>query len=190
MGRKQHHNAAALFAEPGRSKGHMNRIVVGVDGSPSAAAALWWAVEEARLRGATLDVVVAWEPPAGLAPGDDGTPDARRLAHDLEESAETTLDTAVQALGSAADDVAMEQTVIRGSPAKALLDIARHADLLVVGSTGLGELRRAVLGSVGSVSGRCVASASCPVVLINARRAAPQHRRGGPLRTSTTVTND
>ena len=145
----------------------MNRIVVGVDGSPGAAAALRWALAEARLRGAILDVVVAWELSGTPDTDDCSCPSLSRLAHELEEAAGTTLDAAVQALGPDGD-VLIEQIVMRGSPALALLDIARYADLLVVGSTGLGGRRRVVLGSVGSVGGRCIADAPCPVVVVNA----------------------
>ena len=42
----------------------MARIVVGVDGSESSAQALRWAVDEARRRDATLEVVMTWEYPA------------------------------------------------------------------------------------------------------------------------------
>ena len=41
----------------------MNRIVVGVDGSENARAALAWAVDEARSRGASLDAVMVWHLP-------------------------------------------------------------------------------------------------------------------------------
>ena len=43
--------------------GQKGRIVVGMDGAPGSVAALRWAVAEARLRGATVEAVVAWSPP-------------------------------------------------------------------------------------------------------------------------------
>lgn len=45
-----------------------NRVVVGVDGSEDAAAALSWAVEEARVRGGTLHAVYTWSIPAVALP--------------------------------------------------------------------------------------------------------------------------
>ena len=42
----------------------MDRIVVGVDGSDNARAALAWAVDEARVRGASVDAVLVWNQPA------------------------------------------------------------------------------------------------------------------------------
>src|SRR5687768_3755460 len=38
----------------------VGRVVVGVDGSAGSRAALAWAADEARIRGATLEVVTAW----------------------------------------------------------------------------------------------------------------------------------
>src|ERR1700687_1401423 len=56
----------------------VSRIVVGVDGSSTGDAALRWAIEEATLRQAKIDVIHAWqEPPAG-------TPAAEATAHALE----------------------------------------------------------------------------------------------------------
>ena len=41
----------------------MQRVVVGVDGSENSRRALAWALDEARVRNACLDVVHTWEPP-------------------------------------------------------------------------------------------------------------------------------
>jgi nucleotide-binding universal stress UspA family protein len=57
----------------------------------------------------------------------------------------------------------------RGAAAGVLLDAARDADLLVVGSRGLGGFRGLLLGSVSS---KMAAHAPCPVVIV--RPAAPQ----------------
>jgi nucleotide-binding universal stress UspA family protein len=56
-----------------------------------------------------------------------------------------------------------------GSPARTLLDAAADADLLVVGSRGLGGLRRLL---VGSVSQQCVHHSTCPVAVVHARAAS------------------
>jgi nucleotide-binding universal stress UspA family protein len=55
--------------------------------------------------------------------------------------------------------------VTEGNPAQVLLDAARGADLLVVGSRGHGGFAEALLGSV---SQHCVHHARCPVVVIRA----------------------
>lgn len=145
----------------------MSGIVVGVDDSPSAKRALRWAIEEARLRGAALSVVSAWEFP--FAPAAD----APSAVHDdddllprvptLEQSALGELAAAVTDAGGDPEDAAVGMRVVRGSPVRVLLDAAKDADLLVVGSRGRGGFTGLLLGSV---SGDCVRHAACPVVVV------------------------
>jgi nucleotide-binding universal stress UspA family protein len=156
-------------------------IVVGVDGSPGSLVALQWAAREARLRGAALRVVMAWQMPTtygsanvvGL--GTDPAMDAQAV---LSEAAENE----TSRLGAEVDpdlDVQMSWEVVQGHPAKALIDAAASADLLVVGSRGHGGFVGALLGSV---SQHVVTHASCPVVVIPDpqlahHRQRPSHRR-------------
>lgn len=72
------------------------RIVVGVDGSPSAARALGWARAEARRRGAHVDVVHAWHPSHAMASPVVGPLMASAA---LEDHARAVLDAAVDAEG-------------------------------------------------------------------------------------------
>jgi nucleotide-binding universal stress UspA family protein len=140
----------------------MATIVVGVDGSDGAQAALLHALGEARLRGARLRAVTAWHMSTmayaggGLAPGIDPTV--------FEESASATLDAALTALGDQADGVEIERAVRMGQPAQVLVEEARGADLLVVGSRGHGGFAGLLLGSV---SHQCAMYASCPVVVVH-----------------------
>lgn len=134
------------------------RIVVGVDGSPSSVAALRWAIRQAALTGATVDAVTAWRLPSayGLAPvadsGMDFEADARKILADaLNEAAE------------AGQEVTVRRSVAQGHPADVLVQAARGADLLVVGSRGHGGFTAALLGSV---SHYCVHHAPCPVLVI------------------------
>lgn len=53
--------------------------------------------------------------------------------------------------------------LVDGDPAEVLLDLARDADLLVLGSSHLGTVPGAV---VGSVAQRCIADAAAPVVIV------------------------
>ena len=78
------------------------RIVVGVDGSRGARAALEWAIVEARLRGASLEAVHAWRSPAVVIAGpfgappvadDDTTERARKAAEHLLEKELQAVDT-------------------------------------------------------------------------------------------------
>jgi nucleotide-binding universal stress UspA family protein len=135
----------------------MARIVVGVDGSPVAAAALAFALEEARLRQATVDAVTAWHEPytaASLAPI---APDPKVFT----EAATRLLDEALASVD--AGGVEVRRLVERGGPAEVLLRVAEGADLLVVGSRGHGGFTGLLLGSV---SQQVVHHATCPVVVV------------------------
>ena len=150
----------------------MATIVVGVDGSDGAQEALCVAVQEARLRGAGLRVVTAWHIPAraygaggaAFSPGIDPA--------DFKDSASAALETALAALGRQANGVQIERVARRGQPALVLLEEARGADMLVVGSRGHGGFVGLLLGSV---SHQCALHAACPVLIVhNPDRTAQQ----------------
>ena len=138
----------------------MNGVVVGVDGSPGSAIALRFALEEARLRGATLHVVGAWQIPA-LAYAEGGGAGMGDLGAELGTGAGQALDDALA--GVDVGDVAVEQHVLEGHPARVLLDAGAGADLIVVGSRGLGGFARMLLGSVGQ---EVTHHAPCPTVIV------------------------
>lgn len=135
------------------------RIVVGVDGSDSSKAALAWAVKQAALTGAVVDAVCAWQIPAAYGYGYTMT----LAIPDLEKAAARELDQAIAAVTGAAPGVEIRPVVVQEHPARALLDCAKGADLLVVGNRGHGGFTEALLGSVGQ---HCVQHAACPVVVI------------------------
>jgi nucleotide-binding universal stress UspA family protein len=140
-------------------------IVVGVDGSDGSRRALQWALQEARLRGAPARVVLAWTYLDQPVEGFD-------VAYG-ESDARARLDQVVDAVASEGDDVELERVVVNDLPARALLDAARGADLLVVGSRGLGGFKGLLLGSV---SQQVVQHAPCPVVVVpgDERRPSPE----------------
>lgn len=146
-----------------------SRMVVGVDDSPQAAAALRWAVREAALRQATLEVVHAWQPPMTALPfGATLTIpiDEAQIDAEARGQLDTLIDEALAGLKKSHRDVAEPQvarTVVPGPAAMTLIDIATDADLLVVGSHGRTGLRQLVLGSVANA---CVQHAACPVVVV------------------------
>jgi nucleotide-binding universal stress UspA family protein len=138
----------------------VQRIVVGVDGSEGCRRAVDWAYDEAVRQDASLEVVTAWEmpviPPA-LAPAtlsqfDEIEPATRKMVDELLEDV----------IGSRTG-VDVRATVVEGAPARVLLDVAKGADLLVVGSRGLGGFGSLLLGSV---SQRCAQHATCPIVIV------------------------
>jgi nucleotide-binding universal stress UspA family protein len=137
--------------------GQERRIVVGVDGSVPSRAALRWAIRQAKLTGATVDAVIAWEYPVTYgypAPVDD-TNHAGLAAEVIKH--------AVGEISGHEAPVAITTTVTEGNPASVLLAASAGADLLVVGSRGHGGLVEAILGSV---SQQCVHHATCPVVVL------------------------
>lgn len=139
------------------------RIVVGVDGSNGARAALAWALDEARLRGAAVDVVHAWHAPAPVVPGPYGAsrPADDEVADSTRVAAEQVLEHQLQAADT--NGVQIEPLLPSASPSDALLDIARGADLLVVGTRGRGGFAGLLLGSV---SQQVSHHAPCPVVIV------------------------
>jgi nucleotide-binding universal stress UspA family protein len=142
------------------------RIVVGVDGSASSKAALAWAVRQAGLTGADVDAVTAWHVPASYGYGYT----MAAALPDLAKCADQLLDEAVAAVAGLAPEVKIRAVVVQDDPARALLDAADGADLLVVGSRGHAGFAEALLGSVGQ---HCVHHATCPVVVIRGSGAEP-----------------
>ena len=151
----------------------MSRIVVGVDGSQGAVLALEWALAQARRTGTGLRVVYVYSPPssysiAALADGGDlPIDDGGALRQAAEEALELIL---TKPAGDWAD-VHVQPTAIEAlAPAPALVEASEGAELLVVGSRGLGGFGGLLLGSV---SQQCVQHATCPVVVV-----PPPDRRG------------
>jgi nucleotide-binding universal stress UspA family protein len=143
----------ASVSEPAQS-----RIVVGVDGSPTSFEALEWAVREARLRGATLEVThVTFIP--------DDVLELETLA-EFSQRVRSILETALAKAKSMAPDVRILSRAVDPPAAKALVEISKDADLLVVGSRGLGPFKEFALGSV---SHDCARHARCPLVIIGPR---------------------
>jgi nucleotide-binding universal stress UspA family protein len=147
---------------------HEHRIVVGVDGSGQSVQALAWASRQAKLTGATVEAVIAWDFPAYYGHA------APAIDVDWEGMATQVVTRAVAEVSSASPGTAaIRYKVCQGNAAAVLLNAAAGADLLVVGSRGHGGFAEALLGSVGQ---HCVQHASCPVVVI---RGEPDQEKPG-----------
>jgi nucleotide-binding universal stress UspA family protein len=153
-------------------------VVVGVDDSAGARAALRWAVTEARLRKTRLRVVHAWTfsyPGAagyGYLGGTlDEFPDGG--LSNLHGAAEDMIDHAIAGLAAEAESVEIEREIVEGRAAEVLVGAATERDLLVVGSRGHGGFAGLLLGSV---SQQCAHHARCPVVIVH----APMRAAGAP----------
>jgi nucleotide-binding universal stress UspA family protein len=138
-------------------------IVVGVDGSQNARAALLWAAREAALRGAVLEVVHTWQfPSVGVAVyGPTAVPVFDPV--DVETAAVQVADDAVADALAESPGLDVRPVVTQGDAAETLARQAESTSLLVVGSRGLGGFGRLLLGST---SQHCIHRASCPVVVV------------------------
>jgi nucleotide-binding universal stress UspA family protein len=138
-----------------------HKIVVGVDGSDSSRAALRWALEQAKVVGAELEAVLAFS--FELAWIDVGSDYQATWIEEATQRAREQLHGVLDEVVPEPRPVAVHPLVVEGSPATVLVDVARSADLLVVGARGRGGFAGLLLGSV---SQRCVERASCPVVVV------------------------
>ena len=142
------------------------RVVVGVDGSEGGERALRWAVREAAHRpGATVRAVTAYSVDGPEAP-------SMWYREQCQTNAQDVLGAQiVRALGDN-PRVPVTTHVVQGAAVEVLLDAARAADLLVLGSHGHGRIFHAVLGSVADA---CVRGATCPVLIVPAPHVQHAH---------------
>ena len=130
-------------------------IVAGYDGSPGAGQAVRWAAREARFRGTTLTVCLAWTPDHLELPA--GSPLNELARRHGQEVLARILPYAESALGPGL----VRPDLAAGSAAQVLCERSRTADMVVVGSRGHSELPGLLLGSVpwqvaGYAAGRVV----------------------------------
>lgn len=138
------------------------RVVVGVDGSDGSSRALRWAAEEARERGAELNVVAAYPRPSARLTSEFGSvPWLERT--NWRGDAEATLEETVRDTLGEDPGVTLKLILAEGSAAKALIDLSADADLVVVGTRGHGGFTGMLLGSV---SQHVTTHAHCAVVVV------------------------
>jgi nucleotide-binding universal stress UspA family protein len=134
------------------------RVVVAVDGSTESIAAASWAADDARRRRARLDVVYAWQMPyLGYSPMTAALFDADLI----EAEARATVNGVVAEIdtsGIEVNAIALRRATIAG-----IVDTARGASVLVVGSRGRGAIERTVFGSVAT---QVSYHAPCPLVVL------------------------
>lgn len=142
----------------------MRRIVVGVDGSASSEHALRWAVEEAALRGDEVLAVHSYVPLeaqwAALPELAIATIPPDVLQQDAEERVRRSVQRALEGVDTT---VAVTTAAIAGRPADVLREASDGADMLVVGSRGMGGFRGLLLGSV---SHQVLTHATVPTVVV------------------------
>ncbi len=135
-----------------------NKIIVGVDGSPSSNAALEWAAQEAEIRGSALELIHAWNYP------NLGYGGYVAVLEDFEKDAAALLDEVVASVRKNYPSLKLVSSLIQGPTAQTIMDRAKEADMVVVGSRGRGGFSGLLLGSVGQ---QLVHHCPAPVVIIH-----------------------
>lgn len=138
------------------------RIVVGLDGSDASKEALRWAVRLAPALNAEISAIVAWEFPVmmgweGVAP----------TALQPEENAKEILKESLESVFGPTHSADVVGSTKEGHASAVLLEASRDAEMLVVGSRGLGGFAGLLLGSVSS---SCAEHAKCPVLVVHGYR--------------------
>ncbi|GAB3473720.1 universal stress protein [Amycolatopsis cihanbeyliensis] len=148
-------------ADPEAAPRQNGPVVVGVDGSPTSQAAISFAFHAASARSvpvvavhawSDLPIATAWEATAGWQ--SDQHEESKVLSEWLAECQ------------ARYPDVPVECVVARDRPAHALLDHAKSAQLVVVGSRGRGGFRGLLLGSTSQA---LIHHAACPVAVVPPR---------------------
>ncbi|MFI1991497.1 universal stress protein [Actinoplanes sp. NPDC020271] len=145
----------------GRTMAFDGPVVVGVDGSPGGRPALRTAFETARLRHAPVLAVHAYPtplPPVGPGLAPILPPDPEELAKSHAHAVESLL----AGWTSRFPDVRVQLEVATGTAAGLLVGASHHAQLVVVGSRGLGAVTGTLLGSAGQ---QLLHHADCPVLI-------------------------
>ena len=142
------------------------RIVVGVDGSDAAVAAVLWAVREALLRHAIVHLVYAYQsdstPRAPYASWSWLTRQDERYA-----VARTQLSATAELARRQLPDGQLMTELADEPPARALLDRAADAEMLVLGTTRPVREPGQPVHAMGPVARACLRLAHCPVVVVN-----------------------
>jgi nucleotide-binding universal stress UspA family protein len=140
----------------------MPGIVVGVDGSDHSKRALTRALTEAVIHHAPLTVLTVHQAVVGYAGGPVTYPEDQALTERAREAAQAETDKVLAELdGPRPESVTVK--AVHGFPAEELISAGQDADMIVLGSRGVGGFARLLMGSVAS---KVVQHAPCPVLLV------------------------
>ncbi|WP_086824077.1 universal stress protein [Allokutzneria sp. NRRL B-24872] len=149
-------------------------IIVGVDGSTSARHAVRWAAREAASRRAPLHLVHACLEITTYTP----TRLPRTFEEALRDQGSGHLLVAADLARESAPDVEVQTQLIVGTAAESLVPLSKQAQLVVLGSRGLGGFTSLV---VGSVAVSLAAHAHCPVVVVRGSTTDSEPPSAGPV---------
>ena len=141
-------------------------IVVGMDDSASARAALGHAIEEASRRGTSVLALAVYGSPSAWAREVSTVLDEDRLVGEVQKAAKRVVDEVVaQERARGFEATAVVAGLQTGAPVDVLCRVSRQARLLVIGDRGRGELASRL---IGSVTLGVVLNAPCPVLVVHA----------------------
>lgn len=141
-------------------------LIVGIDGSQAAIRAAEWAIDEAVSREIPLRLIHVIHDHVEPAP----TASVGNVQMELEYG-ETALRTASAAVAATGQPVKVETAILQGDPAETLIAESRDAEMIVVGSVGIGRFARALLGSTAA---ELAEAAHCPVAIIRTEQSEPK----------------
>ncbi|HEX8958356.1 MAG TPA: universal stress protein [Solirubrobacterales bacterium] len=126
------------------------RIVVGTDGSETAGEAVRQAVDLAKLAGAQLSIVSAFEPVSKRRVEGEKLEAPADVQHEIGPREDVNLVLDAAAAAAKREGLEVQTHPMEGNPADAILTVAEQtgADLIVVGNKGMTGARRFLLGSV------------------------------------------
>lgn len=167
------------------SAGPAKKIVVAVDGSAASDVAVRWAANAAVKRQQPLALVNSYTMPQFMYA--DGIVPPEELYTELENESKEKISAAraivadhyaVQALDGGIDALEIEEIVKESAPIDFLLELSETAEMIVMGSRGLGGLSGLVMGSV---SAAVVSHAQCPVVVVRKDSDVSAETKYGPV---------
>ncbi|MGW0455369.1 universal stress protein [Gordonia sputi] len=124
----------------------MNAILVGVDGSETATAAVRWAAKEAELEHLDLKLVGVYD--ASTSDYAPGLIIPQDVIDAIRQDATEAVQSAAAAAKEVAPDVTIHTSIVDGDAARVLLELGKDAALIVVGTRKLGSVKGLFLGSV------------------------------------------
>ena len=140
----------------------MPGIIVGVDGSGHSQRALEWAMNEAAIRQLPLSVLTVHPAIVGYFGGILTTPQDLEFTEQAQAAAKAETDKVLAGLnGPHPESVTVR--AVHGFPVEELVNASKEADMIVLGSRGVGGLARMLLGSTAD---QVVQHAHCPVVVV------------------------
>jgi nucleotide-binding universal stress UspA family protein len=144
-------------------------IVAGTDGSEESLRAVDWAAREAALRGAPLRIVAAAAVlPRMISRAGPGQYDT--VTDVLDKERDRALAVAAERAAKSAHGALIDTDQLTGPPAQAVVESGSGAQMLVVGSRGIGAFTALLLGSVSRYA---ASHAPCPVVVVRDEEPGP-----------------